>query len=70
MTPKEKAKELVDKIYNSEDYQNCDNGCGMDYKQAVDIALICVDEIMWAADYNLDFWEQVKQELTTLNGPH
>jgi hypothetical protein len=46
MTPKENAKELFDKIYNSNDYDGYCNGCGLVFEQAKDIALIAVNEII------------------------
>lgn len=60
MTPKEKAKELVDKMYGVTDYQ------------AKQSALIAVDEIL-NNDNNFfntysqnDYWLQVKQEIEKL----
>jgi hypothetical protein len=52
MTPKEKAKELFDKMYGVTDYQ------------AKQSALIAVDEILsWN---QTKFWEDVKQEIEKL----
>jgi hypothetical protein len=70
MTPKEKAKELVEKmiIYHSPDDK--------DYEAAKDCALIAVDEIIdsepqyeWSNDYwknPNDFWQEVKREIENL----
>jgi hypothetical protein len=71
MTPKEKAEELFNKIYNSEDYDGYCNGCGLVFQQAKDIALISVDEILninIIKPYILhkeiiDFYIEVKQEI-------
>jgi hypothetical protein len=69
MTPKEKAKELVDKFSNEVLIDN--------YKSKR-CALIAVDEIMQECDYwrggtndgwdtkRFDYWEQVKQEIQNL----
>jgi hypothetical protein len=66
MTPKEKAKELVDKF----------NVVGLQQRaEGYQCALIAVDEILFAitmADYGLDYtnqkdyWQQVKQEIELL----
>lgn len=65
MTPKEKAKELVDKYYNFGDQE-------FDYSK--EFALIAVDEIILQCwDYreidlekSCDYWEEVKQEIEKL----
>jgi len=53
MTPKEKAKELVDKMYGVTDYQ------------AKQSALIAVEEILKLDIYKSDqwYWEEVKEEI-------
>jgi hypothetical protein len=62
MTPKEKAKELVDKMYGVTDYQ------------AKQSALIAVDEIIeellecgevWMKS-RIIYWQEVKQEIELL----
>jgi hypothetical protein len=70
MTPKEKAKQLVEKmiIYHSPDDK--------DYEAAKDCALIAVDEILDLKhivtlrrnmhEMELDFWDEVKQEIEAL----
>ena len=63
MTPQEKAKELVDKMYGVTDYQ------------AKQSALIAVDEILdeiqpfelaWEYESKIKFWESVKKEIEKL----
>jgi ADP-dependent phosphofructokinase/glucokinase len=64
MTPKEKAKELVDKykFYLGNEEENI--------KEAVDLALIAVYEILkeyWSHDTKRrDWWQEVKQEMEKL----
>lgn len=67
MTPKEKAKELVDKFVDftlQETWQN------KNY-DAIECALIAVDEIFKSHTYGLSpelkkYWEEVKQEIISL----
>jgi hypothetical protein len=58
MTPKDKAKELVDKMYGVTDYQ------------AKQSALIAVDEIIkiLSEDINplVNYWHEVKKEIEKL----
>ena len=69
MTPKEKAKELVDKFY----YIPNSQGIFMmqDY-QAKECALIAVDEILFVVSkYNdtqaeVSYWQEVKQEIENI----
>ena len=67
MTPKEKAKELVDNFRNiHEDY--------IDSYQSIPCAIIAVDEILQAIDWHefevpnkqLEYWQEVKQEIEAL----
>lgn len=77
MTPKEKAKELVDKFYQrfplkmnvittrgdlSWEYDS--------WNEAKQCALIAVDEILgqfiWRPSDGLSYWEEVKQEIENL----
>lgn len=65
MTPKEKAKELVHKYWNSQK--------NMTYKMAIKCALIAVDEIieevpMYTGNLNpkWKYWNEVKTEITKL----
>ena len=79
MTPKEKAEELVEKYINLTDYCDClEYMCVCftmyDYK-AKQCALIAVEEILNtlysipfgnALDNELEYWEEVKQEIEKL----
>ena len=67
MTPKDKAKELLEKMsYNDFDkYHNCS------YYVAKNCALIAVDEILkitWVDKFLTveDYWKEVKQEIEKL----
>lgn len=80
MTPKEKAKELIQKYYkikldfiyvhDNDSYVGNEN---MTYKSAVKCAIIAVDEIIKANPYSavmnstIRFWQQVKTELELKN---
>jgi len=77
MTPKQKAKELVDKFTRSQ-YYGC-LGCGEDYddkqESAKQCALIAVDEILdeiqpfelaWEYQSKIEFWNNVKKEIEAL----
>lgn len=73
MTPKEKAKQLIDKIW----IYSIPNSNGS-WNNAKQCALICVDEIInnnnkipgnaigLHTDINSNFWEQVKQEIQNI----
>lgn len=67
MTPKEKAKELVDKMYDSHG-QYADIG----FYEAVICAQIAVDEILNVIPNNngwqtkKEYWQEVKQEIENL----
>ena len=61
MTPKEKAKQLVDKF----------TVVGLQQRnEGIQCALICVDEVLdeyWSHDCNRrDWWKQVKEEIEKL----
>ena len=68
MTPKEKAKELIDKMYGDElEY--------MTEGQAKQCALIAVDEILGDIDDSIlhpqnkeaiDYWQEVKKEIENI----
>ena len=63
MTPKEKAKELVEKYFD-EVVGDCDLG----WSRAKKCALIAVDELKLNAHNNYmdNYWQQVKQEIEKL----
>lgn len=74
MTPKEKAKELVDKMYNtphcgiehfpSKHYCDCSE---INFSQAKQCALIAVDEILnECLSLKEEFWEEVRKEIENL----
>jgi len=58
MTPKEKAKELVDKFVILDN----DIFCSVNYPYSKQCALIAIDEILKAVEEKYD-WQQVKQEI-------
>jgi len=61
MTPKEKAKELVDRFDETLTY--------LESKQkAKQCALIAVDNVLWMASHyaTIDYWNEVKQEIEQL----
>jgi len=77
MSPKEKAKELVDRYFN--DYgEKMENGkfmlCIVSVGRAKQCALICVDEILEGLAYWKDvraklqeeFWQEVKEKINKL----
>tara|TARA_R110000850_G_scaffold48_1_gene163 strand:+ start:60 stop:245 length:186 start_codon:yes stop_codon:yes gene_type:complete len=58
MTPKEQAKELVERFY----WKITENSLSV--RQAKQCALICVDEILKFHDrIDVDYWNEVKQEI-------
>ena len=67
MTPKEKAKELVDKFNRVEGHNyDCEY---IETDMAFDCALICVDEVLKTVPFTGDFrnyWNEVKQEINKL----
>jgi predicted Zn-dependent protease len=73
MTPKEKAKELVDKLYQTtpnEAWYNPPLGSlSIEYKaweQAKQCALIAVDEILSIQVVKNGYWQEVKAEIEKL----
>jgi hypothetical protein len=68
MTPKEKAKELVDKMLES----LYDNGSlsfkRILYDKAKQCALIAVDELIDNCEniFDVEYWQEVKQEIDKL----
>jgi hypothetical protein len=65
MIPREKAKELFDKMYNSKDQLRKYPMCFDTSKQC---ALIAVDEILDSVgtNYSVNYWQEVKQEIEKL----
>ena len=72
MTPKEKADELIDKMYYVGRYDNKeDYNPAMAWERAKQCALMAVEEILTADIFMMTeeqemYWEQVKQELEKL----
>lgn len=68
MTPTEKAKELVEKMFNPIDVGD-EYTVRIFYSAAKQCALICCDEILNAFDDYLmksHYWQQVKEEIQKL----
>jgi hypothetical protein len=73
MSAKEKAKELVDKYLDLDNYNNlnldlfCDE-CGMSTDAAKQCALIAVDTVLFMASHyaTIDYWNEVKHEIEQL----
>jgi hypothetical protein len=71
MTPKEKAKDLINSFYYSLPNNGSETGLNsttIRYKEGIQCALICVDEVLKALpeDYQDDiwsYWQEVKNEL-------
>jgi hypothetical protein len=68
MTPKEKAKELFDKMYMVDDPMGNYPMC---FDTAKQCALIAIDEVIDNIEddymhYELDWWQEVKQEINKL----
>ena len=70
MTPREKAKELVDKFYTIDSDSEMFDGFTMPIFYAERCALIAVDEILKItlsyAGKDYDYWQEVKQEIQAL----
>jgi len=80
MTPKEKAKELVDKYFKLLNYEFGDLVYSLSDKQPHQCALIVVDEILnileddgfllATSEYHnkktMEYWQEVKQEIEKL----
>jgi hypothetical protein len=68
MTPKEKAKELIDKfIEHTQEWDELD-GYVNDIYKAKKCALIAVDTVLWMASHyaTIEYWQEVKQEIQAL----
>jgi hypothetical protein len=72
MTPKEKANELVDKMYMSTEWLKEENYNPLqEYQRIKKCALIAVDEVLHYAKAHgfvglTEFYEEVKQEIQKL----
>jgi hypothetical protein len=66
MTPKEKAKELIDKFIHSESQDGYNDV--RDIHAAIRCALIAVEQILEIifSDYDWQYWNEVKKELEKL----
>jgi hypothetical protein len=69
MTPKEKAKELVSRFYIN---GTADKNYSILFEDAIECALICVDELTSDCNYSHDcndcisFWSKVEEEIKKL----
>ena len=62
MSPKEKAKELIDKMYANQGPEY-----GITEDEAKQCALVAVDEVLNVIDnFEMIYWESVKQEIEKL----
>jgi hypothetical protein len=69
MTPKEKAKELIEKYIPLTLRLYSDYDWGEDIDSAKQCALIAVDEIIWLLNNNqvdTDYYKELKQEIEKL----
>ena len=70
MTPKEKAKELVDKYIELTLYHDKKYGISVDLENSKQCALIAADEVInsmtVATSVHLPYWQQVKHEIENL----
>jgi len=74
-TPKEKAKELVEKFRKEYEWVEKDFTIDL-YRDSKQCALICVDEVIktytnknatyWLLEEEVDYWQQVKTEIEKL----
>jgi hypothetical protein len=70
MTPKEEAKELVNKFVSLDN----DIFCSVNYPYSKQCALIAVDEILNTIEYSsqadelskVNYWQEIKQEIEKL----
>lgn len=60
MTPKDKAKDLVDKYLDIDSKYEY-----LSYSMAKQCALIAVDTVLWMASHyaTIEYWNEVKQEI-------
>jgi hypothetical protein len=73
MTPKEKAKELVDKIYEEISSYPEKSLCYFEYKKSIQCALIAVEELLSETEerdgmrvINNPYWLEVRNEIEKL----
>ena len=68
MTPKEKAKELVDRFLGIKKINPNAITRPYNWQDAKQCALICVDEILNTILYDIEipYWQEVKQEIEKL----
>ena len=69
MTPKDKAKELVDKYFKLLNYEFGDLVYSLSDKQPHQCALIAVDEVIgygYKPEFPYKYWEEVKKEIEKL----
>ena len=64
MTPKEKAKDLVNRFFIEVDSYYVEDIVSQ--PKAKQCALVCVDEIQKVTNYEINYWEEVKQEINKL----
>lgn len=64
MTPKEKAKELIEKFTDPTKVPNMVKNIWVeDIDSAKHCALIAVDEVLYAINEDITYWEEVKSEI-------
>ena len=67
MTPKEKSKDLINRFYYSLPNNGSETGLNsttIRYKEAIQCALICVDEILHTCvESMMYYWQEVKNEI-------
>ena len=65
MTPKEKAKELVDRYRNELSWIESDHRVDL-YRDAKQCAIICVGEILKVQVFKDGYWAKVKAEIEAM----
>ena len=67
MTPKNKAKQLINKFEKDAEFWDCYNDEPYKTKHDINCAIILVNEILeFEQLHDWDFWSDVKQELRLL----
>ena len=66
MTPKEKARELVEEFQKQIFFHVTNER--LDIEEAKGCALIAVDTVLWMASHyaTIEYWQEVKQEIQAL----